>query len=151
MRHVLASVALISGVSLSVPSLAATVEAIEGTVSINHGQGYQRVSLPTQVKAGDSIMADPGASAEVVYYDGCRVKVRPGAVVSVRREPPCATSSRMNLGAGSLKDTFPPPPVLVEEPTDFSLGPVIAAGVIVGGIIAAVTHEREEIEIARSP
>ena len=151
MRHVLASVALISGVSLSVPSLAATVQAIEGTVSINHGQGYQRVSLPTQVKAGDSIMADPGGGAELAYDDRCRVKVRPGAVVSVKREPPCWASARMNLGRGSLKDTLPPPPALVEEPAEFSLGPVIAAGVIVGGIIASVTHKREEIEIQVSP
>jgi hypothetical protein len=76
MRLTLASIAFMSGVSFSLPSLAAIVESIEGTVSINRGEGFHRVTAPRQIKVGDVIMASPGSSAAVVYYDGCRVSVQ---------------------------------------------------------------------------
>ena len=149
MRLPLASIAFISAVSFSAPSLAATVDSIQGSVSINRGDGYQRVSAPTQITAGDLIMASPEGSAELVYYDDCRVTVQPGAVMTIAREPPCATSAMMRLGAGSLKDT---PPVFIDEAPDFSLGrKILVGGLIVGGIVAAVLLLQEDEDRERSP
>jgi hypothetical protein len=137
MRVALASIAVISSVSFSVPSLAATVESIEGKVWVNRGAGYQRVTAPAEIQAGDLIMAGVGGGAEVVYYDECRVKVRTGGLVTVAREPPCETSAAMHLGAGSLKDSPPiydaPPPVYAEPGFDFA----VASGVLVGAVIGA--------------
>jgi hypothetical protein len=142
MRLKLASIAFVSGVSFTLPSLAATVESIEGTVSINRGEGYHQITAPTQIKAGEFVMAGPGGSAEVVYYDGCSVKVQPGAVVTIAREPPCAAGSMMRLGAGSLKDT--PSDFIVEERPDFGRKKLLVAGLVVGGIIAAVLLLRDD-------
>jgi hypothetical protein len=140
MRFVLASVALISGISISLPSLAAKVESIEGSVWINRGKGYQRLSAPADVKAGDVITASTRSGAEVVYDDLCRAKVRPGAEVTVAREPPCETA--MQLGAGSLKDSPPvydAPPPLVDARPDYSVDPaLLAGGLVVAGGVAAV-------------
>jgi hypothetical protein len=142
MRVALASIAVIASVSFSVPSLAATVESIEGKVWVNRGAGYQRVTAPAEIQAGDLIMAGVGAGAEVVYYDECRVKVRPGGLMTVAREPPCETSAAMHLGAGSLKDSppiFDAPPAYAVPGRDLDVASgVLVGGVIVGGITAAV-------------
>jgi hypothetical protein len=143
MRLALASVALMSSISISLPSLAAKVESMEGRVWINRGKGYQRLTAPSHVKAGDVIMAGVGSGAEIVYDDICTAKVRSGAEVTVTREPPCETSSAMMyLGAGSLKDAPPvydTPPPLVDARPDYSVGPaLLAGGLVVGGVVAAV-------------
>jgi hypothetical protein len=47
-------------------------------------------------------MAGPSGSAEIVYDDGCRVKVDPGAVVTVGATSSCkaaAVSPELVLGA----------------------------------------------------
>jgi hypothetical protein len=118
--------------------------SIEGTVFINRGEGYQRITSPTQIKAGDFIMASPGGSAQVVYNDECRVKVEAGAVVTIKREPPCWTGSRMNLSGGSLKDA-PFPAETCGDCPDFSLGKKVLIGaLIVGGVTAAVLLLRDD-------
>jgi hypothetical protein len=147
MRFALASVALMSGISISSPSLAAKVESIEGKVWINRGKGYQRLTAPAEAKTGDVIMGSVGGGAELVYYDECRVKVRPGAVVTVARNPPCETSSAMRLGAGSLKDSPPiydAPPAIVDDRPSFSLVPLLVGGVIVGGVAAALLSDDDD-------
>jgi hypothetical protein len=144
MRLALASVALMSGISISLPSLAAKVESIEGRVWINRGKGFQRLSAPADVKAGDVIFASVRSGAEIVYDDLCTAKVRSGAEVTVAREPSCETSSAMmHLGAGSLKDAPPvyydAPPPLVDAGPDYSVDPaLLAGGLVVGGVVAAV-------------
>jgi hypothetical protein len=143
MRLALASVALMSCLSISLPSLAAKVESIEGRVWINRGMGYQRLSAPADVKAGDVIMASVRSGAEIAYNGLCRAKVRPGVEVIVAREPACKPSTAMmHLGAASLKDSPPvydtPAPLLDARP-DYSVGPaLLAGGLVVGGVVAAV-------------
>jgi hypothetical protein len=140
-RFASSSVAFLSGVLISLPALAARVEAIQGKVWINRGEGYQLVTSPAEIQAGDFVMASPGGSAEVVYYDDCKTKVRPSGVVTVARESPCETSSVMHLGARSLKDSppiFDDPPPLVDTRPDFSLGPALLAGALLVGGVAAV-------------
>jgi hypothetical protein len=75
---------------------AATVTSVGGTVSINGGNGFARISGGTSAKPGDLVMAGLSGRAEIAYDDGCRVKVEPGTVVTVAETPPCNTPSQEN-------------------------------------------------------
>jgi hypothetical protein len=77
---------------------ATTLEPEAGEVWINHGQGFVRVNGPADAKDGDNVMVGPGGAAAVVYDNGCRVEVQPGAVVSISPVPPSPCPS------GSLPD-----------------------------------------------
>ena len=79
-------------------SSAATVEAVQGNLWINQGQGFKPASGPVYSKVGDSVMVGPGGSATVVYDDGCKVPVKPDAVTTIAPLSPCA--------AGSYAQTF---------------------------------------------
>lgn len=67
---------------------AATVTP-SGDVFIDRGTGYQKISGPTEAKAGDVVMAMAGGSASIRYNDGCRQNVDVGAVAVVSETPPC--------------------------------------------------------------
>ena len=53
------------GVCLSLPASAATLNAVQGQILINHGNGFQRVANGAVAREGDLIMANPGSSAQV--------------------------------------------------------------------------------------
>jgi len=108
--------AVISCACLTTASFAATVNSVGGQVLINKGGGYQQVAGSTQANPGDSILVNPGGSAQIVYPDGCVVEVLPGAVATVAAQSPCATG-----GFSPGATTF-----------------VIGAVVVGGGIGAAV-------------
>ena len=85
MRRVL-SMALGFGIATvaCLPAMAAaTVQVVQGKVSVNQGQGYKQVAAASAVSTGDQVMAAPGGRAKIVYSDGCAVDVYPGAVVTV--------------------------------------------------------------------
>jgi hypothetical protein len=71
------------------PCLAATVEPVQGTVYVSHGQGFTQIKSRVQAKAGDSVMVDPGGSAVIVYNDRCKVTVQPGEIATVAASSPC--------------------------------------------------------------
>jgi hypothetical protein len=77
----------------SLPAFAATVEAVKGKVLIDRGDGFQQTTSGAQAKAGDRVMAAAGGGAKLVYSAGCQVKVIPGRVVSVAKQPPCTAPS----------------------------------------------------------
>ncbi len=102
-------------IALALPASAASVESIQGKVSINRGTGFQQIGSVTQANPGDLVMAAPNGSAEIVYRfaaagslkdtDECRVKVEPGAVVTVTDETACrrgAGIERTHLLLGAL-------------------------------------------------
>ena len=70
-----ASVAVACGLLLTVPALAATVDSLRGQVAINRGEGFRRITGPTQANIGDSVMVSPNGRARVVYPDGCAINV----------------------------------------------------------------------------
>ncbi len=51
-------------------------------------------------------MVGPGGAAMVVYEDGCRVTVQPGAVATIAPISPCASGSyaQVNCGPGHEND-----------------------------------------------
>jgi hypothetical protein len=79
-----------SAIALGGSAVAATVTSIEGRLQINTGSGYHTVSGTTEAKPGASVMVGPGGKAEILYADGCRTPVTPGAVAVVAPVSPCA-------------------------------------------------------------
>jgi hypothetical protein len=71
----------------------ATIEPVQGNVSLSQGQGFQRVDSRVPANVGDSVMVGPSGSANVVYPDGCQVNVQPGSVASIAPLSPCASGS----------------------------------------------------------
>lgn len=90
MRLSTLAVAFATTVCLSLPSHAATLQSVAGQVSINSGAGYKPAGSGSKAKVGDVVMASPGARAQLVYADGCKVPVNPGVVMTIQVESPCA-------------------------------------------------------------
>lgn len=110
-------IALIGVASLTLASVAAeaaTLDSIQGEVLVSHGGGYEVVNGPTELKPGDSVIANPGGSAQVVYPDGSSVLVQAGSVVTVGE--PAATAGTEAAAAGGL-----------------STGTLVVGGLVVAG------------------
>ena len=81
--------------------LGATAQAathVEGPVKVDN----VAVDSGTPVQPGSSVMAQPGASGQIVYDDGCRVPVGEGQIVLVEPQSPCVgeASADGSLPAG---------------------------------------------------
>ncbi len=81
---------------------AATIEPIQGDLSVNQGQGFQKVDSRIDANVGDMVMVSPNGSATVSYPDGCHVNVQPGAVMTIAPLSPCASGSYAQDQSGSL-------------------------------------------------
>jgi hypothetical protein len=127
-RHfVLSALSLGYAMLIGAPSWAATIEPGQGDLSINQGQGFKSVNSPAAANVGDSVMVGPGGSATVVYDDGCRVLVQPGAVATIAPLSPCASGSY-------AADMGVPPPV---APQPVAEGNDALWGWVIGGAFAA--------------
>jgi hypothetical protein len=81
------AIAVLAGAFVSTASLGAVAASVEPHVSpvyVNKGRGFQVVTTSTRIGPGDTVMTKDGGRAEIIYDDGCRVRVEPGAVASVR-------------------------------------------------------------------
>ena len=85
--------ALCFAMLLATPTWAASVQSGQGSLAINQGQGFQPINGRIDANVGDSVMVSPGGSATVVYDDGCKVDVQPGAVTTIAPISPCASGS----------------------------------------------------------
>ena len=81
------SLLLVSG------SWAATIEPVQGNLSLNQGQGFQPINSRVDANVGDSVVVGPGGAAAVTYADGCKVSVQPDAVMTIAPLSPCASGS----------------------------------------------------------
>jgi hypothetical protein len=72
---------------------AATLEAVQGQVLVNRGSGYQFEVGSSELKPGDMVIANAGASAHITYADGCVVPIEAGSVMTVAERSPCAAQS----------------------------------------------------------
>jgi hypothetical protein len=91
----------VSMLAIDTSAFAATLTSIQGSVQVSTGKGFHPVTGSTQVSPGASIMAAPGASAEIVYSDGCRIPVKAGAVVGVAPVSPCAQGADLAVPTAS--------------------------------------------------
>jgi hypothetical protein len=62
-------------------------------VLVNRGSGYQFVVGAAELKPGDMVIANAGASAHITYGDGCVVPLEAGSVTTVGPRSPCAAES----------------------------------------------------------
>jgi hypothetical protein len=72
---------------------AATIEPVQGNLSLNQGQGFQPVNSRVNANVGDTVMVGPGGAAAVTYPDGCKVPVQPGSTTTIAPLSPCASGS----------------------------------------------------------
>jgi hypothetical protein len=92
-RHLHRALCIGCTLLMSGPSWAATVEPGYGDLTINHGQGFKPLTSRTSASVGDSVMVGPGGAATIVYDDGCKVNVQPGAVTTIAPLSPRASGS----------------------------------------------------------
>src|SRR5580700_5299975 len=93
-RRSFLSVSLIGGsLLLFSASWAATIEPVQGNLSLNRGQGFQPVNSRIDANVGDTVVVGTGGAAAVTYSDGCKVSVQPGAVTTIAPLSPCASGS----------------------------------------------------------
>ena len=89
MRFGFALAAVAAAMSLAGPALAATVNATSGQVLLNRGEGYRLITGSTHGDPGNTVVANPGGSGQIVYDDGCVEDVLPGSAVTIAAESPC--------------------------------------------------------------
>ena len=85
----------------AVTAQAATLEILENQAAVkaNFGGGFGPVSNGAQLQPGDSVMAQPGGSAQIVYEGGCTEPVNIDTdVVVVKAEPPCVGATTGGWG-----------------------------------------------------
>jgi hypothetical protein len=109
---------------------AATIEPVQGNLSLNQGQGFQPVNSRVDANVGDSVMVGPGGAAAVTYPDGCKVQVQPGTVTTIAPLSPCAS--------GSLADDN-------TSNTLYALGVAAGFGLAGFGIYEIVHHHNNNI------
>jgi hypothetical protein len=123
-RLALGLFAFLFGASASASAIAATVIVLEGQVLINRGHGYHMIQGTTEAGVGDTIVANPGGAAQIVYANGCTKEVLPQSVVTISRHSPCRAEP------------------LREGPTSAPeiSGTAIVAGsaIVAGGVLGAV-------------
>jgi hypothetical protein len=122
-----------SAVFLATASWAVEVESDQGDVSINQGQGFQKIDGRIDANAGDSVMVSPNGSATVSYPDGCQVNVQPGALVTIAPLSPCAS--------GSLAQVPPPNPYLI---------PMVIGGLL-GAALGVAAYEASQHHSSPTP
>jgi len=103
---------------------AATLEGSSG-LRVNQGQGYIAAN-GANLKVGDTVRADAKSAGYLVYPDGCRVKVAPGSVSTVRANSPCSFKAQVGGDEGGFG-------------TEWIVGGLLGAGVIGGSIYAATS------------
>lgn len=85
--------ALIGAMLFSGPTFAATVNATQGQVLVNEGQGYRLVPGTVEAGPGATVVVNPGGNGIIVYPDGCKVPVEPGSVYTIAPDSPCQTGA----------------------------------------------------------
>ena len=91
MRIALLIVGVLSSLAVSTWAYGATVNATQGQVLLNLGQGYKQVTRSSEAGPGAIVVANPGGNAQVVYPDGCSITVTPGMVYTIAPQGPCGS------------------------------------------------------------
>ncbi len=121
MRTVFLAAALVA--CLASPSLAATLEVVGSTVAINKGSGFKPVTGIVDAQPGDRINVANGGSANVVYTDGCTIRL----------------GEQAGRSALTVPATCKAGPVALSPPASSVLPGVVIGGVIAGGVILAIS------------
>jgi len=105
---------------LATSAEAAYLTNVDGTIAVNHGDGFRPAGTGAALAPGDRVRAGVG-SADIVYENGCAARVGPNQVLVVLSSPP-------SCGGAGLKDG------VVSAP-DFAVDPLIVGGLVAGGAV----------------
>lgn len=123
---------------LTAAAEAATLQVMGGNVMVSRGGGpYQLVGQSTELRAGDSVLVNPGAAATVVYANGCALPVQPGMVHTVTEVPPSCDPS---LTTGQIPSQAGDP-VVGDPNAAGAIAAAIAAGIAGTGLGIAVSDD----------
>ncbi len=132
----------VSGAQAAEKIVLASLGDVNGKVMINQGRGFVAARPGMEVSVGDRVIALEGASAKVVYKDGCVTSLKERNLLPVDAKG-CATRPldpnaevvklAQAIGAGGPKTDTPPsdkplPPPVVES--GMSTGAMIGFGVL---------------------
>lgn len=67
----------------------AVVDPEQGRSLIDRGSGYKVLVRQTPGRAGDTVTANQGGSAVIIYRDGCKERVKATEVVTIKEVSPC--------------------------------------------------------------
>ena len=131
--------------AVGAPARAAILDGINGQVLVNRGGTYRIVKEPMELKAGESVLANPGGSAVVSYTDGCNVPVAPGSIVAVAAASPCAAAMSHDgaapAGVGGSSQTYGFNGV---DGTTLGVGALVVGGVVGAAALIAVGRDRDQ-------
>jgi hypothetical protein len=122
----------------SAAASAASFEVVSGEGSMNRGQGFRRVTGKVDAPTGTTLHVPAGSQAFLVYENGCRVRVTPGAFVRVQRDAPCDAIGR-DVPVAVDPDTINP----------LTLGLVTLVGV--GGLAWGISEANKGNKLPLSP
>lgn len=134
-RPLFTAIAIGCAVLVAGPSWAATIEPGSGDLTINQGQGFKPAKTQTRANIGDSVMVGPGGTATIVYDDGCRVNVQPGAVATIAPLSPCASGS--NAADMGVPAATGPNYYQQNDSWGWAVGALVFGGALAGAIILA--------------
>ena len=118
---------------------AATLEHVHGKVLVNRGDGFQPVTGPVELRAGDLVMVDKKSSAIVTYGGGCGKRVSSDTVFRLEEHSDCDLFKEKNG------------PALPHDPAGTAAGSVAGpggAGAVDGAVAAAGIGEISTTTIA---
>lgn len=132
------SVALVAGVLLAGPALAASpmgqLKDVDGKVYVNRGKGFVQARGDTELYQGDRVMVGEKASASINYYLAeCDVMLTASSMTTVAAKAPCkggSTTSTSTYGQTVGGGGFSGGPIVVGAGiiTMGALGIAVATG-----------------------
>ena len=116
------------------PAAAATLSTVTGKVLVNSGSGYAPRQDGAHLKTGDTVIANPGSSALIVYDDGCKMSVKAGTVVTVENGCPGLGVVAAETGLGASSATY-----------------VVVGGLAIAGAVGVVAATSSNSDRPASP
>ncbi len=87
------AVVLASGVALAAP--AATLSDVSGSVLVDSGKGFQKVSTSAEVAPGSRVLVSKGGKAVLAYAAGCTKPLSANTITTVAGADACSASAQV--------------------------------------------------------
>jgi len=117
----MSSVAMIAFASAA---SAATLSDVSGSVLVDSGKGFTKVSAASDVPVGSRVMVTRGGKAVLAYADGCKKTLAANSITTVVKSDACtqATQVAAQFGGGGG---------LGNNPTTYIAGGLVAGAIVV--------------------
>jgi hypothetical protein len=127
----MSSVAMVAFVSAA---SAATLSDVSGSVLVDSGKGFQKVSAASDVSVGSRVMVARGGKAVLAYADGCKKTLAANSITTVVKADACKQATQVAaqapIGGGGIS---------LGNPTT-----ILTSGVIAGSIIAGLLPKNDD-------